>query len=157
MKLEEIFEVVKEQGIEQWDIGGPGGSLDFWGVMIDNKKIAKELKRMYRTDKKSLDLLYEKINAPLIVLEKYEGKPRLINLAYSDYDSKKVNIKDVDPEDLMAAKVYTLSKKRAVTFKKTNEYEAFAYKSFQKDINSPRHCCCIIHENECPVSYLYKK
>ena len=38
MKLEEIFEVVKEQGLEQWDIGGPGGSLDFWGVMIDNKQ-----------------------------------------------------------------------------------------------------------------------
>ena len=153
MKLEEIFDVVKKEGVEQWDIASLNGPLDFWGVMIDNKQIAKELKKMYRNDRKSLNLLYEKINAPLIVLEKYEGKQRLSNLNLIYYSKDGIE-EHIDMDDMLGAKVYMLLKNRTVTFKKTDEYPIYIYKVFQKDVSSEGFNC--LHEGECPVSYLNK-
>ncbi len=154
MKLEDIFNAVKKEGVEMWDITDLlQGPLIFWGVMIDNKQVAKELKRMYKNDKESLNTLYEKINAPLIVLEKYDGKPRLSYDSFAIYQNEK-EIQYIDTDDMLGAKVYTLSKNKTVTLKKTDEYSNYIYESFKKDINSNGFKC--LHKDKCPVSYLDK-
>ena len=148
MKLEDIFDRVVQDGVEIWDITSLYGPLAFSGVLIDNAELAKELKRRYKNGEESLNLLYEKINAPLFVLEKCDGKPRPSKSSFLLLrDGKEIYM-----EDMLAAREYVLSKDKSVTFKKIEEYNIFMYRSWQKIINSNGFNC--LHENECPVSYL---
>ena len=150
MKLEEIIERVVHEGVEMWDIASLVGPLVYSGVMIDDRDLAKELKRMSREDKEGMQLLYDRLNTPLFVIERYTGRPRSTNSDIVMY----MGGKEIYFEDVLAAKKYMLSKKKTVTFKKVNEYDSYMYKFFLDKIAKKGTGC--YHKESCPVSYLDK-
>ena len=150
MKLEELINRVVQNGVEMWEVGVPG-PLYYEGIMIDDEDVAKELKRLSSSDKKAMQLVYERLNAPLFVIERYYGKPKYPNSGIVI----DINGKDISFGCLLTAKAYSLSKNKTVTFKKVNEFDGYAYGAFQDMINRGGFCG---HENKeaCPVSYLKK-